>query len=49
MTNPFALTLAAILMTFRGDVPLETWAPLFVDIANNIATSIAGIFAGIFI
>lgn len=43
MTNPFALTLAAILMTLRGDVPLETWTPLFEDIIRNIADSLIGV------
>lgn len=45
MTNPFALTLAAILMTLRGDVPLETWTPLFEDIIRGLATVIENIFA----
>ena len=40
MTNPFALTLAAILMTLRGDVPLETWAPLFSDIGTMLLNAV---------
>lgn len=38
MTNPFWLTVAAILMTFNGDAPIEIWFPLLEDIARNIAT-----------
>lgn len=39
MTNPFWLTLSAILMTFNGDAPIEIWFPLIEDIAANIANS----------
>ena len=43
MTNPFWLTVAATIMTFRGDVPLETWLPLIKDIAYIIIGSLSNI------
>ncbi len=43
MTNPFWLTLSAILMTFNGDAPIEIWFPLFEDIAKNVADSVISI------
>lgn len=36
MTDPIALTIFAIVSTFRGDVPIETWFPLFKDIGMII-------------
>lgn len=36
MVDPFALTAFAIISTLRGDVPIETWFPLFEDILNNL-------------
>ncbi|MEE0981054.1 MAG: hypothetical protein U0K91_05155 [Acutalibacteraceae bacterium] len=39
MVDPFALTAFAVISTLRGDVPLETWFPLFEDIVRNIADS----------
>lgn len=49
MVDPIALTAFAIISTLNGDVPLETWFPLFEDIISNVVASIAGVFAGIFI
>ncbi|MEE0981805.1 MAG: hypothetical protein U0K91_08975 [Acutalibacteraceae bacterium] len=43
MVDPFALTAFAIISTLRGDVPLETWFPLFEDIVGNIADSVINI------
>lgn len=43
MTNPFWLTVAAILMTFNGDAPIEIWFPLLEDIVRNLADSVMNI------
>lgn len=43
MVDPFALTAFAIISTLRGDVPLETWAPLFRDIGMIIFDKVADI------
>ena len=40
MVDPIALTIDALILTFRGDVPLETWFPLIGDIFVNVGTMI---------
>jgi hypothetical protein len=35
MVDPFALTAFAVISTLRGDVPIETWFPLFEDVFFN--------------
>jgi hypothetical protein len=48
MVNPFWLTFAALLMTLRGDVPLETWTPLFKDYGMIILDWVENILLGVF-
>lgn len=43
MVNPFWLTFAALLMTLRGDVPLETWFPLFEDFGMMLLDKVMNI------
>lgn len=43
MVDPFALTAFAVISTLRGDVPLETWFPLFRDIGMMLIEKFADI------
>lgn len=47
MVDPFALTAFAIISTLRGDVPLETWLPLFRDFGMIILGKIVDILTGV--
>ena len=43
MVDPFALTAFAIISTLRGDVPLETWFPLFEDFGMMLLDKVMNI------
>lgn len=48
MVDPFALTAFAIISTLRGDVPLETWTPLFKDYGMIILDWVENVLLGVF-
>lgn len=49
MVDPIALTAFAVISTLRGDVPLETWSPLFEDFGMMLLGWVENVLLGVFL